>query len=238
MEHFAGQKFFWLFWLLTLLLAAGVAGADWLGLRPHRGNQTTTTNRPISAVSLTPPRAASPTPPPSPPLRSEEQALPTAVPGPLESWRTYQSEEYGFRLRHPAEFFILPTDEITGEGPWRRGLLRISSSPMPEKDEFATILTVSVSNQKSQQGWIYREIEEELNLAQLRKQLAPRGVFLNFLGNPPFGVYEVKILRTLLPDQPDVYLDLILQSHHENREADLALFRQILTTLEFTPHQP
>lgn len=222
-----------------MIAAIGLTGANLLGFLPLRRTQPPA-SQPTPVVSPTPNATSSPTtlPPPTPSLEEqarerERQELQrtrrATVPGPLNSWKTYQNREYNFRLRHPTEFFILPTDEITGENPWRRGLLRISNSPTPEKDEFALVISISVSNQKPQTWWTYSDIEEELRLTQLKKQLATEEIFVDFLGNPPYGGYQVKIL---LPNFPNLYLDLDLRRHHENREADITFFKQILTTLE------
>lgn len=148
------------------------------------------------------------------------------------NWKTYENLKYGFSFQYPAGFFENRENlnqEIKNTATSKL-LFEISDKANFDQDQFAFLLDGNLSTKKPLTTAVANEnLLTVLNLQALKTRLKV-DVVADFFGNPPYAVYAVTLP---LPHSQGLYLVLSAQTHNQNREQDLKVFNQILSSFKF-----
>jgi hypothetical protein len=122
--------------------------------------------------------------------------LPTPTPDPTAHWKTYENRDYNFQFKYPSDLYIKTDLDMPNK------VLEVSNDPLFEKSETAYILTIYTGteglnidemNNKGiveSEGSINKLLNEAFDYNLLNSKHNGR-LLGTFLGNPPWGNYEI-----------------------------------------------
>lgn len=169
-------------------------------------------------------------------LQIQVQSIPVPTTDSTKDWKIYENTQLGYQISYPSNYFIKV--ESLNNVP----SIKISNNPDFEKDEFALIITIELLDDNNNfNPSSDTRIFEVLNRIGYQELSNKWGNYIsgNFLGDPPWGYYQV-VFPSMSINKPSILITSRIHGSDEITEIEGGTeniismnVQQILSTFKF-----